>query len=96
MKDLVILMYASNTCYTTVQKTEPRLPEGLEIDLDTCSWKFDNRRYTIGEMRHCECGCRWGVIGVYNRQDIAHLNAMVYHGNEAVREHMSFHDAEYA
>lgn len=96
LKDLVILVYASNTCYTTVRSAEQNLPEGLEIDLDTCIWKFDGTEYQIGQMRRCEYGCRWGVIGVYDRQKIDHLNAMVHHSKEATGERMSFHDAEYA
>lgn len=96
MKDLIILVYASNKCYTTVRSTEQNLVDGLEIDLDTCSWKFDGRRYQIGEMRRCEYGCQWGVIGIYDRQDIQHLDAMVRHSNEALRPPVSFYDAEYA
>ena len=96
MKDLVILMYTSNTCYTIVSSTIPNIPEGLQIDLDTCTWTFDGKRYQIGGMRRCEYGCRWGVIGVYDRQNIQHLDAMVHHSKEATEGRLSFHDAEYA
>lgn len=96
MKDLVVLVYASNICCTTVRSAEPNLPEGLEIDLDTNSWKFDGKKYQIGEMRRCEYGCRGGVIGVYDRQKIDHLNAMIHASKDATAERMSFHDAEYA
>lgn len=96
MKDLVILTYADNTNTTMVRDSEPNLPDGLRIDLDTCTWIFDEKRYHIGQMRRCEQGCRWGVIGVYNRQNIQHLSYMLHHSHEAVRERLSFHDTEYA
>ncbi len=96
MKDLVVLAYANNTCHTTLHNAEPNLPGGLEIDLDTCTWKFDNKTYQIGQMRQCEHGCRWGVIGVYDRQKIDHLNAMLHHSKDATAERMSFYDSEYA
>jgi hypothetical protein len=96
MNDLVVLLYADNIYYTTVRSAEPHLPEGLTIDLDTCSWKFDGREYHIGHMRHCEYGCRWGVIGVYDRTKIEHLNNMLHHSREATKQRTSFYDAEYA
>lgn len=96
MKDLAILMYATNECHTTIRDAEPKLPDGLSIDLDTCTWTFDGKRYQIGEMRHCEYGCRWGVIGVFNRHDTDHLDRMVRCGKEATRERMSFYNAEYS
>lgn len=79
---LVILIYASNTCHTKV--VDIRAPiDGLSVDSDENTWTFDKKTFTIGEIRHCEYGCRWGVIGVYNRNNLNHLNSMVRHAQIA-------------
>ena len=80
MGNLVFLVYASNTCFTNVVS---ELPEGLEVDVGAGSWTFDGETFKIGEMRECEWGSEWGVIGVFDRTSDEHLNSMVSAANEA-------------
>ncbi|MDO8490077.1 MAG: hypothetical protein Q7S47_01515 [bacterium] len=96
LKDLVVLMYASNTCFTTVCSAKTEQPR-LEIDPAKGVWTFDGRQYRISvDMRRCEHGCRGGVIGVYDPREVQHINTMIRHSQEALERPMSFHEAEYS
>lgn len=89
-KDLAYLVYASNDCYTHLQE---EIPEGVEVNTQKGTWCFEGKTYKIGdEMRHCNHGSRWGVIGVYDRTNIEHLNAMVNHSEEATKSQGSLLD----
>ncbi|MEK7154344.1 MAG: hypothetical protein AAB792_02195 [Patescibacteria group bacterium] len=58
---------------------------GCTLNLENKTWEFDGKRFKIGtEERYCEYGCRWGVIGVYDRTNIHHIRNMVYDAKKAV------------
>ena len=83
-ENLVFLAYSSNTCYT--QLSEGDEPKGCSVDLEKGVWTFGGGVFQIGmEMRHCDWGCYWGVIGVYDRSNLEHLKNLLYHSREAVR-----------
>lgn len=92
-EDLVVLMYSDNTCYTRVVTLEeaeqkPRKSSGyFKVDPKKGEWRREYRFRTvtkkIGESMYMDHGCRYGVIGVYDRTKIEHLDSMVYDGREA-------------
>lgn len=91
--NLVVLIYADNNCYTSVVlPDDPRVESSrARIDEQNGVWSAPHNsdpaksRQTqeIGEMRYFERGSRHGVIGVYDRTDIQHLNAMVSAAQQA-------------
>ncbi|MBU0907189.1 MAG: hypothetical protein KKD18_04345 [Nanoarchaeota archaeon] len=95
-KQLVVLAYADNTCYTRVLS----LAEAREVDPALFvyphkgTWSFMQRglskpgyrERTIGEGIAGERGSRGGIIGVYDATNLEHLNAMVHMAREATRE----------
>ena len=90
--DLVVLMYASpNNCYVhavsvpTALASEPT----LRLDLEKRVWSFmawnnvpfgKSRSPYLNGHEHAH-----GIVGVYNRTDIRHLNTMVQDAIEAIR-----------
>ena len=91
----MVLMYASNSCYTNVVgPDDKRVREAkVTIDADSGTWTESKsfgysgeQTYKIGESRHCGRGSRWGVIGVYDRTDIAQLDSMVHAAREATQK----------
>lgn len=88
-KDLVVLIYSKNPCYPAiVLPDDPRVVDaevtinekwGIWTAPDPHSGHLRMRTYKIGvERRSCEKGCRWGVIGVYDRKDLKHLDLMLF------------------
>lgn len=93
IKDLVVLMYARNECYTNVVDAKEALSEypGLSVDLKKGKWSYVRgsklwEDVEIGRSIDHEYGCRGGVIGVYDRTRTEQLNSMVHHAREATRE----------
>lgn len=83
-ENLVFLAYSANSCYTHLSEGEA--PKGCMVDLEKGTWTFDRKVFPIGtQMRRCEWGCKWGVIGVYDRSNFEHLKGLIYHAREAVR-----------
>lgn len=83
-ENLVLLQYASNTCFTSVVD---QFPADVELDLAAGVWRYQGAAYPIGtKMRYCDWGCRYGPIGVYDRTQTSHLDFMVHHAAEATRE----------
>lgn len=80
-RDLIVLRHcSSNPCYLEV--VLPRQIEGLDIDLETGTFNYqENKGIRIGQ----EANLR-GVLGVYNRRNLKHLNSMVHQATEAVRD----------
>jgi len=89
--NLVALVYASNSCYTIV--TDRYVP-GLVVNItpgQPALWyyKHPNDRTTfaprskkIGEYEYSMKNCTSGVIGIYDRMNIEHLESMVRHSQE--------------
>ena len=93
-KNLVVLCYASNTCYTTVVPLDEN-EQDVRVNIPKSCWSMvkTKRLYRIGEeMRHCDNGCRGGVIGIYDRTNINHLDYMVHHSGEATESESSASD----
>jgi hypothetical protein len=85
-ENLIILKYADNNAYTTVVKLVGYKDKYFSIDITHGNWVYDGKTYNIGEPRYCEWGCHWGVIGVYDRTNITHLNRMISLSKEATAE----------
>jgi hypothetical protein len=86
--NLIYLEFASNSCYHNVSD---RPPSGIVIDLEKGAWKWkpslrEERCFRIGE---CDPQARVRgakVIGIYDRTRVDHLDAMVHHATELVRD----------
>lgn len=88
LENLVVLRYSSNICYTRVNRADKVSTRNFELDLVNGTWTvmdFNSKPYTnsIGKRRYIEHGCRGGIIGVYDRTNIQHLNSMVSDSQEA-------------
>ncbi len=85
---LVVLKYADNNCYVQVVSVEEAIKKYNKryfgIDLEKLTWKYGRSEHKIGSSRWRERGLREGVIGVYDRCDIDHLDSMAYAAVEAV------------
>ena len=77
---IVVLTYARNECYTHATDKDVK---GVTVDHQKREWTYETVTRKWGEMRHCGWGCRYGVIGVYDLNDITHVNSMIYHAKEA-------------
>ena len=90
-ENLVVLIHLS--CITqvvTLAEAEQNAQEcKFKLDLKNGQWQreYDFRTVIkkIGEMVRMNYGCRYGVIGVYDRTEIDHLNRMVSDNREATR-----------
>ena len=79
--DLVVLQYSPNICYTQVLALKNVKHENY-VDVMRGLWSFDDwHNVAIGESRSLYLDgskMKYGIIGVYDRTDISHLDAMVY------------------
>ena len=86
IEDLIVLQYASNTCYTTVSDAKDfkdELGTKVRINLSKQTWSYLNwKNVKIGKSRSPYDGpgnkVKEGVIGVYNRLNTEHLDSLVY------------------
>lgn len=91
--DLVVLMYADNHCYTNVVSADNlRVKKsGATINERDGTWTAPHpsdpalapQTQPIGGSRYFHRGSRWGVIGVYDRTKLEHLDSMVSDAQEA-------------
>lgn len=90
-KDLIYLVFAESNCYESVVQEKP---SDIEINIKEGKWthKYGSSciipghpvTLDIGEMRHIHCnGRECGIIGVYDRTNLKHLDAMVNHALKA-------------
>jgi len=101
-KNLVVLQYCQNTCYTSVVKFDiNKLPEGvLSVNPNGGTWQTKTAGFhpctqslRIGkDVRRCDGSCRYGVIGIYDSTDVDHLDKMVNDAKEATRETLVCYD----
>ncbi|MBP9749914.1 MAG: hypothetical protein KBD21_04240 [Candidatus Pacebacteria bacterium] len=94
---LVYLSFASNTAYCCVTDTPP---EGVTVDVEKGEWRIEHRRgwldsdsvylrsHKIGSARYIR-HWRGGIIGVFDAEQTAHMNAMVHATVDAQREKCS-------
>jgi len=91
-KNLVALMYASNSCYTKVVGIENISEKGFSIDIEEGRWS--NRYFRDIEIGRGKCGeYKEGVIGVYDRTKISHLDSMVHDAKSATKESFTRQDS---
>ena len=90
-EDLIVLMYASNNCYFEIVPYHDGI-KNLSVDFIKGTWSYrewENNQigkardffYKNGIGRFNE-----GIIGVYNKTKIEHLNSMVFDIIEARRD----------
>ena len=85
LKDLVVLSFAENTCYTKVERANAVCDERLRIDVSRGVWSYSPwKDVRIGHSRFIDRCSREGVIGVYNSRDIRQLSSMVHDAMETV------------
>ena len=88
---LVCLIFAPNSAYVKVVE---RPPKGVEVSPDKGTWKWsgvyphDGTRTTfkIGEGRYVR-NPRSGIIGVYDVDNLKHLDSMVHDAVESQRDY---------
>ncbi len=92
VEDLVVLSYADNECYTNVRPLADFVNE-IRVSLDDGGingmWAWMHFLTPIGRARaHFQGPYRpkGGVIGVFDRSSIDHLNAMIHAAREFVEE----------
>ncbi len=98
--NLVVLVYSDNVCYTVVVRADdPRVEKSrATIDEKSGTWTAPHpsdpalapQTQEIGKNRYFNHGSRWGVIGVYDRTKLEHLNSMVRDSQEATDDTSSF------
>jgi len=97
-KNLVVLAYASNECYTKLVRLGSLESEAanmnsvdvkdLKIDIEKMVWSFCKWEYPIGEGRRGLGefnNFRWGIIGIYNISSYEHVRRLVSDAQEAVK-----------
>jgi len=99
LENLVVLKYASNTCYTQVVDALGFKDERFRIDIDNGVWKYEtalpyspeNKVRPIGTSRYIG-NSHEGVIGVYDRTNTKHLDSMIHAVREATQPPSSWVD----
>jgi len=101
-KNLIALIFADNTCYTKIVELSEvsgrkvHDPEDgwwnwdkIELDLKKGTWKHGRKHGNIGGACRYDGGSRngYGLIGIYDRTNIDHLDSMVHDGKEATTDH---------
>ncbi|MFA5992247.1 MAG: hypothetical protein WC796_00905 [Candidatus Pacearchaeota archaeon] len=82
-EDLVILRFASNTAYVQACNIEDIVDKDFALDFEGGKWSYKNwENVSIGTNRNSigpyPGEYRQGVIGVYDRTNTEHLDAMVH------------------
>ena len=101
-ENLVVLSYSSNTLTKATELKEFLNAQvgsrEIEVDLVNGRWTYKDERYNspdqclgvkgfdFGSGRHGRWGSRWGVIGIFDRTNIVHLNGMLYESRAATVE----------
>ena len=99
LEHLVVLKYASNTCYTEVVDVSGFEDEWFHLDVNEGLWGYkfggffhqESQERKIGESRYIG-RAKYGIIGVYDRTNTEHLSSMVHSANEAVESPSSWVD----
>ena len=88
LRNLVVLSFASNTCYTEVKRADDLRDENLQIDTAKGLWSYSPwKDVRVGHARFVDNCSRYGVIGVYDSSDVMHLDTMVHDAMETVDRH---------
>ena len=92
LKDLVVLKFSDNTCYTSVVNIKDIKDESFNVDIKNKTWSYKERKNVkIGNSRNLRDNfsneIKYGVIGVYNRKLINNLNSLVFASKEFTESH---------
>lgn len=75
-KNIVVLVYAKDpNCVRPVPL--PEAHEGIEVHCGTGEWKRNGQNFKVGEHRPLTPDGRQGVIGVYDKSNPSHVDAML-------------------
>ena len=86
--DLVVLSFASNTCYTEVKRAYAFEDDNLQINIVKGLWSYSPwKNVPVGKSRFVDNCSRYGIIGVYDSHDVRHLNTMVRDAMDTVDRH---------
>lgn len=90
-EDIIVVKFAPNICYAKVTTLESALDEfnqsekgAFSVDLENKTWSYKPRsardilNIPIGNSRHISQELKFGIIGVYDRTSINHLDSMVH------------------
>jgi len=98
-EDLIVLMYASNNCYFEVVPYCDEIKD-LSVDFIKGTWSYREwKNNQIGKARdffYKDGSGKFpeGIIGVYDRTKIKHLNSMIFDVIEARRDPHACSDFE--
>ncbi|MDB5244823.1 MAG: hypothetical protein JWN18_693 [Parcubacteria group bacterium] len=83
---IAYLVFCSNSCYNEVLTEAPK---DVSIDSEKGEWTYArDRQFTpckIGQGRHIQYGSKYGIIGVYDLDDLEQVNTMVRNAVESQR-----------
>ena len=81
------MQFADNTCYTQIKSVLDAINKhsSFSINLDKGMWEYDGKKLKIGSSRTIDRHSKYGIIGVYDRNNDDHLDIMVHASNEAIR-----------
>ncbi len=75
-KNIVVLVYAKDpNCVRPVPLSEAQ--EGIEVHCGTGEWRRNGQIFKVGEHRPITPEDRQGVIGVYDKSNLVHVDAMI-------------------
>jgi hypothetical protein len=86
--DLIVLQFADNNCYMQIRNVSVAIAKHgntFSVNLNKGTWKYDGEELEIGRSRYVDRHSKYGVIGVYDRNNDNHLDRMVNASNEAIR-----------
>jgi hypothetical protein len=86
---IIALIYAGNG------RTKVVLAEGVKdlvINAAKGTWVYEGKKRKFAESRYCEWGCQYGVISVYDSDNLGHLDTMIYASEDATRDPNVFDD----
>ncbi|MBI2451760.1 hypothetical protein HYV50_01635 [Candidatus Pacearchaeota archaeon] len=93
-ENLVVLKFEFNNCCVGVVGINEVKQDNFSMDLDRKTWSYQSwRDIPIGQRRslyntHAD-EIREGIIGVYDRTKIGHLNSMIAAATESTSERVS-------
>ena len=84
-KNLIFLVFSKG-----VNEVVRDCPEDVDLNLRNGTWVFREEEYKIGKSRLVPSYEDSGVVGVYDRNQIRHLNSMISALEEKTRKISSY------
>jgi len=85
-ENLIVLRYAYNSCYTTLFE----LSDCKDVNIENNIWIYKDIAREIGKCTNIKN--HLGVIGVYDRTNISHLEAMKDAAKQFTTKHIFIED----